>query len=153
MVVRPLEEDSQYKFLEILENVRQGEKRKLECAEKTYLQRLSVIWSSPRALSDANHVAASNQCALAGLKYPMWTQHWPLTELRRIDREDTRHNNALKVLNLELLRELQLVESLPAWYSQSSLNQNTSRRMSKHCWAYQLMGRTMNCKLTESMQR
>ena len=87
MVVRPLEEDSQYKFLEILENVRQGEKRKLECAEKTYLQRLSVIWSSPRALSDANHVAASNQCALAGLKYPMWTQHWPLTELRRIDRE------------------------------------------------------------------
>ena len=85
VVVQPLEEDPQYKFLGILENVRQEEKRTLECAEKTYLQRLSVIWSSP--LSDANRVAASNQCAVAVLKYPMWTQHWPLTELRRIDRE------------------------------------------------------------------
>ena len=28
-----------------------------------------------------------------------------------------RHNNALKVLYFELLRELQLVERLPAWYS------------------------------------
>ena len=28
-----------------------------------------------------------------------------------------RHNNALKVLYFELLRDLQLVESLPAWYS------------------------------------
>ena len=83
-MVQPLEEDSQYKFLGILEDVRQ-EKRTLECAEKTYLQRLSVIWSSP--LSDANRMAASNQCALGVLKYPMWTQHWPLTELRRIDRE------------------------------------------------------------------
>ena len=85
VVVQPLKEDPQYKFLGILENVRQEEKRTLECAEKTYLQRLSVIWSSP--LSDANRVAASNQCAVAVLKYPMWTQHWPLTELRRIDRE------------------------------------------------------------------
>ena len=85
VVIQPLKEDSQYKFLGILENVRQEEKRTLECAEKTYLQRMSVIWSSP--LSDANRVVASNQCALAVLKYPMWTQHWPLTELRRIDRE------------------------------------------------------------------
>ena len=29
-----------------------------------------------------------------------------------------RHNNALKVLYFELLQELQLVESPPAWYSQ-----------------------------------
>ena len=85
VVVQPLEEDSKYKFLGILENVRQEEGRTLECAEKTYLKRLSVIWSSP--LSDANRVVASNQYALAVLKYPMWTQHWQLTELRGIDRE------------------------------------------------------------------
>jgi len=29
----------------------------------------------------------NNQFALAVVKYPMWKQHWPLTELRRIDRE------------------------------------------------------------------
>ena len=84
-MVQPLEEDSKYKFLGVLENARQEERRTLECAEKTYLQRLSVIWSSP--LSDANCVVASNQYALAVLKYPMWTQHWQLTQLRRIDRE------------------------------------------------------------------
>lgn len=85
VVVQPMKEDSHYKFLGILEYVRQEERRTLECAEKTYLRRLSVIWSVP--LSDANRVVASNQYALAVLKYPLWTQHWPLTELRRIDRE------------------------------------------------------------------
>lgn len=39
----PLKEDSQYKFLGILENLHQEERRTPECAEKTYLQRLSVI--------------------------------------------------------------------------------------------------------------
>ena len=37
VVVQPLQEDSQYKFLGILENVRQEERRTLEYAEKTYL--------------------------------------------------------------------------------------------------------------------
>lgn len=32
-------------------------------------------------------IVAPNQYALAVLKYPMWMQHWLLTELRRIDRE------------------------------------------------------------------
>ena len=32
-------------------------------------------------------MVASNQYALAVLKYPMWMQYRPLTELRRIDRE------------------------------------------------------------------
>ena len=59
VVVQPLEEDSQYKFRGILENVRQEERRTLECAKKTYLQRLSVIWSNP--LSDADRVVAFNQ--------------------------------------------------------------------------------------------
>ena len=46
---------------------------------------MSVIWSSP--LSDENCVIASNQFALPVLSYLMWTQRWPLRELRRIDRE------------------------------------------------------------------
>ena len=32
-------------------------------------------------------MVAYNQYALAVLKYPMWTQHSPLTDLGRIDRE------------------------------------------------------------------
>lgn len=40
VVVQPLEEDSQYKFLAIIENVHQEERRTLEYHEKTCLQRL-----------------------------------------------------------------------------------------------------------------
>ena len=32
-------------------------------------------------------VKATNQFALPVLTYPMWTQYWPLAELREIDRE------------------------------------------------------------------
>ena len=41
---------------------------------------MSIIWSSP--LSDHNRVTASNQ-----LGYLMWTQQWPVTELKKLDRE------------------------------------------------------------------
>ena len=63
------------------------ERRKLalQCTSKTYLQRLSVIWSSP--LSDTNRVQASNQLAMPVLSYLMWSQHWCLTDLRDIDRQ------------------------------------------------------------------
>ena len=63
------------KFLGALEDIRQDDKMALGCA--------AVIWSSP--LSDENRVIASNQFALPVLSYVMWTQRWPLTELRRID--------------------------------------------------------------------
>ena len=63
----------------------QEEKLALAVAGKVYLQRLSIIWTSP--LSDANRVKATNQFALPVLTYPMWTQHCPLAELREIDRE------------------------------------------------------------------
>ena len=63
----------------------QDEKLALECAAKVYLRGLSVIWSSP--LSDINRVRASNQYAMPVLTYLIWTQHWPITELRVIDRE------------------------------------------------------------------
>ena len=84
-VIKNLNAGTQYKFLGVLENIRQEDKLALECAAKVYLQRMSVIWSSP--LSDENRVIASNQFALPVLSYLMWTQRWPVAELRRIDRE------------------------------------------------------------------
>ena len=57
----------------------------LKCAAKVYLQRMSVIWSSP--LSDFHKVMASNQFAVPILSYLMWTQVWPIAELQRLDRE------------------------------------------------------------------
>ena len=77
--------DKQYRFLGAPEQLLQDQKLALETAAKTYLQRLSVIWSSP--LSDMNRVTASNQLALPVLTYLMWSQHWNLTDLRNIDRE------------------------------------------------------------------
>ena len=44
-----------------------------------------MIWSSP--LSDINRVRASNQFTMLVLTYLMWIKHWPITELRIIDRE------------------------------------------------------------------
>ena len=33
-------------------------------------------------------MVASNQFAMLAMSYYMWTQHWPITELKQIDRED-----------------------------------------------------------------
>ncbi|XP_068757656.1 uncharacterized protein [Montipora capricornis] len=57
----------------------------LDCAAREFLRRMSIIWSSP--LSDHNRVTASNQFALPVLGYLMWTQQWPVTELKRLDGE------------------------------------------------------------------
>ena len=32
-------------------------------------------------------MVASNQFAMPAMSYYMWTQHWPITELKQIDRE------------------------------------------------------------------
>ena len=76
---------NQYKFLDVLESVRQEGRMSLECAAKEFLRRMSIIWSSP--LSDHNRVTASNQFALPVLGYLMWTQQWLVTELKKLDRE------------------------------------------------------------------
>ena len=81
--VSDLEEGNQYKFLGVLETVRQEERMSLEWAAKEFLRRMSVIWSSP--LSDHNRVTVLNQFALPVLGYLMWTQHWPVTELKKLD--------------------------------------------------------------------
>ena len=84
-LVKNLEAGSSFKFLGVKESTLQDEKLALAVAAKVYLHRQSVIWTSP--LSDANRVKATNQFALPVLTYPIWTQHWPLAELRGIDRE------------------------------------------------------------------
>ena len=66
-LIKSLTEDSQYKFLGVLESVKQEDSLVLESAERVYLQRLSVIWSSP--LSDHHKVVATNQFALPVLVY------------------------------------------------------------------------------------
>ena len=82
--ITALGEGKHYKFLGVLENVRQDERLALACAAKEYLRRISIIWSSP--LSDWNRVQETNQYALPVLRYLMWTQHWTLLELREVDR-------------------------------------------------------------------
>ena len=57
-VIKHLEEGIQYKFLGVLETVKQEGKLSLECAAKINLQRMPIFWSSP--LSDENRVRASN---------------------------------------------------------------------------------------------
>ena len=83
--VSDLEEGNHYKFLGVLETVRQEERMSLECAARKFLRRMSIIWSNP--LSDHNRVTASNQFTLPVLGYLMWTQQWPVTEFKKLDRE------------------------------------------------------------------
>ena len=81
-VIESLKKGSQYKFLGILENVNHEDNLVLQNAEKVYLDRLSVLWSSP--LSDYNKVLATN---LPALTYFMWTQVWTIVDLQRLDIE------------------------------------------------------------------
>jgi len=83
--IASLNEGERYKFLGVLENLKQDDKMALQQAAEKYLQKVSVIWSSP--LSDWNKVNATNQFALPTLSYLMWTQTWPIAELKQIDRE------------------------------------------------------------------
>ena len=83
-VIESLKEGSQYKFLGVLESVNHEDNQVLQNAEKVYMDRLSVIWSSP--LSDYNKVLATNQFALPALTYFMWTQVWTIADLQRLDR-------------------------------------------------------------------
>ena len=83
--VSDLGECNHYKFLGVLETVRQEERMSLECAATEFLRKMSIIWSNP--LSDHYLVTASNQFALPVLGYLMWTQQWPVIEVKKLDRE------------------------------------------------------------------
>ena len=60
---------STYRFLEAPEQLLQEEKLALQRAAKTYLQRLSVIWSSPLSDTNSYRVQASSQLAMPVLLY------------------------------------------------------------------------------------
>ena len=83
--IKSLDQHNTYKFIGVFQNTKQVDKQVLESAAKTYLQRLSIIWSSP--LSDHAKVVASNQYALPVLTYLMWTQTWPIANIQQFDRE------------------------------------------------------------------
>ena len=83
--IKSLSDGSHYKFLGAMENTKQDDELSLEIASKAYLQRLSLIWTSP--LSDNNKVSASNQFAMPALSYLMSTECWPIAELKRLDRK------------------------------------------------------------------
>ena len=83
--IKSLEQHNIYKFLGVFENTKQEGKQILEAAAKTFLQRLSIIWSSP--LSDYAKVVASNQYALPVLTYLIWTQTWPIANILQLDQE------------------------------------------------------------------
>lgn len=87
-VVEKLNAGSSSKFLGVQETVRQEKKVALLCAAKTYLQRMSVIWSS--FLLDINCVKATNQFTVPVLTYLIWKQHWTVTELRGLNRKAER---------------------------------------------------------------
>ena len=69
--IKSLDRHNTYMLLGVSENIKQEDKQVLEAAGKTYLQRLSIIWSSP--LSDHAKVVASNEYALPVLTHLMWT--------------------------------------------------------------------------------
>ena len=76
----------------------------MECAAKEYLRRMFVIWTSP--LFDHNRVTTSKQFAFPVLGYLMWTQQWPIMDIREIDRKAR-----------EMLHDLGLIDEVPPWYS------------------------------------
>ena len=84
-LIKNLDKHNTYKFLGVFENTKQEDKQVLETAAKTYLQRPSIIWSSP--LSDHVKVVASNQNALLVLTYLVWTQTWPISNIQKLDRQ------------------------------------------------------------------
>ena len=83
--IKNLDQHNTYKFLGVFENTKQEDKQVLETAAKTYLQRPSIIWSSPS--SDHAKVVASNQDALLVLTYLVWTQTWPISNIQKLDRQ------------------------------------------------------------------
>ena len=103
-----------------------------------YLQRLSIIWSSP--LSDYHRVATSIIIIIILIhnnnnNMVMWTVPESVAHVLAgcsslaQTKYLYRHNAALKILFFELLREHGLIEEVPPWYSpvmQKPTYQNTT---------------------------
>ena len=50
--IKSLDQHNTYKFLGVFENTKEEDKQVLEAAAKAYLQRLSIVWSSPLSIND-----------------------------------------------------------------------------------------------------
>ena len=75
-------EGDQYKFLGVLESVRQEERLSLDCAAKEFLRRMSVILSSP--LSDHN---SFKPICITSVRLPNVDTTMACAKLKRLDRE------------------------------------------------------------------
>ena len=89
-LIQSSKQGSFYKFLAVMENIKQEDHLVLKGAAKVLLQRMSVTRTNP--LSDNNKKLASlafNQFTLPVLPwYWMWTQVWPIADLQQLqDRE------------------------------------------------------------------
>ena len=68
-----------------MQNIKQDDTLVLEIASKAYIQRLSLIWSSP--LSQYNKMVATKEFAMRVFTHLITTQCWPIMELHRLVRE------------------------------------------------------------------
>ena len=84
-VIETLKEGTHYKFLGVLENIRQEGNLTLDSAAKVYQQGLSIIWSNRCQTTTRSLRQTYSQSRYSHI-YLMWTQVWPIAELQRFDR-------------------------------------------------------------------
>eukprot|EP00795_Rhopilema_esculentum_P000035 gene35-9637_t len=80
-----MESSAKYKFLGKYENFEQLDKFTFQQAEKEYLRRLNVIWSSP--LSVPRKQTACIVFAMPTLEYFMGTSNWLIADIQNLDRK------------------------------------------------------------------
>ena len=80
-----MESSDKYKFLGKYENFEYLDKFTFQQAEKEYLRRLNVIWSSP--LSVPSKQTACIVFALPTLEYFMGTSNWLIADIQNLDRK------------------------------------------------------------------
>ena len=80
-----MESSDKYKFLGKDENFEQLDTFTFQQAEKEYLRRLNVIWSSP--LSVPRKLTASIVFAMPTLEYFMGTSDWLIADIQNLDRK------------------------------------------------------------------
>ena len=82
--IRAVQEDQPYKFLGTKEQALQDSRLTREETAKEFLQRAWLIWSSPQ--SDKHKVQATTTFALPALTYYVPIIHWPVNNLKELDR-------------------------------------------------------------------
>ena len=83
-MIRAVQEDQPYKFLGTKEYTLQDSRLMREETAKEFLQRAWLIWPSP--LSDKHKVQATATFALPALTYHVPIIHWPVNDLKELNR-------------------------------------------------------------------